>query len=45
MRERWKDIIGYKGLYQIANLGRVRSMDRIVPHKLYGMMKVKGRIL
>lgn len=24
--ERWKDIIGYEGLYQVSNLGRVRSL-------------------
>lgn len=30
MEEIWKDIEGYEGLYQISNLGRVRSLDRIV---------------
>ncbi len=24
--EIWKDIIGYEGLYQISNLGRVKSL-------------------
>jgi hypothetical protein len=28
--EIWKDIIGYDGLYQVSNYGRVRSMDRVV---------------
>jgi hypothetical protein len=28
MKEIWKDIVGYKGLYQISNLGRVRSLPR-----------------
>lgn len=23
--EEWKDIIGYEGLYQVSNTGRVRS--------------------
>lgn len=27
--EIWKDIDGYEGIYQISNLGRVRSLDRI----------------
>lgn len=29
MNEIWKDIEGYEGLYQVSNLGRVRSVDRI----------------
>ena len=26
MEEIWKDIKGYEGLYQVSNLGRVRSL-------------------
>lgn len=26
--EIWKDIVGYEGLYQVSNLGRIRSLDR-----------------
>ena len=29
MEEVWKDIEEYEGLYQVSNLGRVRSVDRI----------------
>lgn len=29
MEEIWKDVIGYEGFYQVSNLGRVRSLDRI----------------
>ena len=25
--EEWKDIIGYEGLYQVSNLGNVRSLN------------------
>jgi len=32
-RERWKDIPGYEGYYQISNLGRVRSKNRIIKIK------------
>ena len=28
MEEQWKDIEGYDGIYQVSNLGRVRSLDR-----------------
>jgi hypothetical protein len=30
MIEIWKDINGYEGLYQVSNLGRVKSLERIV---------------
>ena len=36
MMEKWKDIKGYEGLYQISNLGRVKSLPRIK----YGRIKV-----
>ena len=43
--ERWRNVVGYEGLYQVSDLGRVRSIERVVPHKRYGTMKQKGRIL
>ena len=41
MKESWKDIKGYEGLYQISNLGRVRSVDRLdsANHRLKGRIK------
>ena len=30
MEEIWKDILGYEGIYQVSNLGRIRSVDRVV---------------
>jgi hypothetical protein len=30
MEEIWKDIEGYEGYYQISNLGRVKSLSRII---------------
>ena len=30
MEEIWKDIKGYEGLYQVSNLGRVKSLDKII---------------
>lgn len=30
MKEVWKDIEGYAGLYQVSNLGRVKSLKRVV---------------
>ena len=28
--EIWKDVVGYEGYYQVSNLGRVKSLERIV---------------
>ena len=30
MNEIWKDVIGYEELYEVSNLGKIRSKDRIV---------------
>ena len=39
MEEIWKDIEGYEGIYQVSNLGRVRSLDRYYtkPHPRNGV--------
>ena len=29
-KEIWKDIEGYEGLYQVSNLGNIKSLDKIV---------------
>lgn len=39
MEEIWKDIEGYEGLYQVSNLGRVKSLPRI-----YKQRKIKNEI-
>ena len=31
--EVWKTIEGYEGLYEVSNLGRVRSLDRVVTQR------------
>lgn len=30
MEEIWKDITGFEGRYQVSNMGRVRSLDRLI---------------
>lgn len=45
MNEMWKDVVGYEGLYQVSNTGKVRSLDRYVPHKTLGKKFYKGRIM
>ena len=45
IEEEWRDIAGYEGLYQVSNLGRVKSLDRMV-NNCYGSKKViKGRMI
>lgn len=33
MEEIWKDIPGYEGYYQVSNMGRIKSLERIVHYK------------
>jgi len=42
--EQWRYIPGYIGYYQASNLGRIRSVDRVIPHRLHGTLKLKGMI-
>lgn len=32
-KEIWKDVVGYEGLYQVSNLGRIKSLPR---HRVVG---------
>lgn len=43
--EEWKDIEGYEGFYQISNLGRVKSLERINIHSNGHRHIVKEKIL
>ena len=45
MNELWKDIPGFEGKYQISSRGRVKSVDRILPHANHGTWHIKERIL
>ena len=55
MEEIWKDIyyynelkkewVDYRGLYQVSNFGRVKSLDRIVNHNNSKYLTLKGKCL
>lgn len=48
MKQKWKDIPGWVGLYQVSDYGQVRSLDRVIKYKPFGKLvnrKSKGRVL
>jgi len=45
MDEQWKDVVNYEGYYEVSNLGRVRSVDRIIRHSKGGFRNWRGKIL
>jgi len=45
VKEEWRDIKGYEGLYQVSNKGRVKSLDRTIVDSRGRIIQHKGRIL
>jgi len=43
--EKFVDIVGYEGYYQVSNCGCIRSVDRFVKHHCGGRSKLKGKTL
>lgn len=44
--EEWKDVVGYEGLYQVSNLGRIRSLNRLCKSgRGYVIHKLSGKIM
>jgi len=44
MTEFWLPINGYEGLYEVSDLGRVRSLPRRVPCRSYSGLRVGSRL-
>ena len=44
-KEEWRDIKGYEGLYQVSNMGRVKSLERTFVDKIGRERTFRGRIL
>ena len=38
MNEVWHPVVGYEGSYEVSNLGRVKSLERMVPQR-WGMYR------
>ena len=45
MTERWKDVPGYEGYYQVSDQGRVRSLPRVVHRRNGSRQRIPGRLL
>lgn len=48
MTELWKDVKGYEGLYQVSNMGRVRSLDHeaeVTRDDITFVMQKRGKVL
>ena len=45
MSEEWRDVVGYEGLYQVSSEGRVKSLERKLPHWRGGERIQQERIL
>ena len=45
--ENWKPVKGYEGIYEVSDLGNVRSLDKEINHNFYKGVKFvrKGKIL
>lgn len=42
--ERWCAIPGFEGVYEVSDLGRVKSLARVVPCKRHGSRRIRQRI-
>lgn len=43
--ERWRPVVGFEGLYEVSDHGRVRSLDRVTTSRFRSAQRWKGRIL
>lgn len=45
IEERWLPVVDYEGLYEVSDLGRVRSLDRVTTARDGRQMRWRGRLL
>jgi len=45
VKEIWKDVVGYEGIYQISNYGSVKSIDRQCELSDGRILNLKGKLL
>lgn len=44
-QEIWKDVVGYEGLYQVSNTGKIKSLSRIIRRKNGHIQRVSEKFL
>jgi len=44
-QEEWRDVVGYEGMYEVSNHGRVKSLDRVITDTRGMKRRLKGRIM
>ena len=45
MKEEWRDVEGFEGIYQISNLGRIKSLPKLVERGKWGTFSLPERLL
>lgn len=45
VKETWKSVPNYEGLYEVSDLGRVRSLDRMINCRGNGKRLLKGKVM
>lgn len=45
MSELWVPVVGYEGLYEVSDLGRVRGLDRVHDNGRGHLRRLRGRVL
>lgn len=33
MTEEWRPVVGFEGFYEVSSIGRIRSVDRVIPYR------------
>ena len=44
MQEIWKDVAGFEGIYQVSNLGRVKSLPKYFNSKGYQELRKESTL-
>lgn len=45
MTEQWLPVVGYEGLYEVSDLGNIRSLDRVTQTPSGGQRRYYGKLL